>query len=132
MPCKGDARERRETSQPVVPGWARPLPTLDAASPLRSAGRARGGSRGALKLQDSSGHAEAVAPNGCSGGHWAGYRQCPMGLGMGLHPTASPDVTPVLLAQPPWEPGHGAGPAACSAGVGDEGLPPPALPTLAS
>lgn len=98
----------------------------------RSAGRACGGSRGALKLQDGSGHAEAVAPNGCSGGHWAGYRQCHMGLGMGLHPTASPDVTLVLLAQPPREPGHGAGPTAHSAGVGDEGLPPPALPTLAS
>ena len=45
---------------------------------------------------------------------------------------AGPDVTPVLLAQPPWEPGHGAGGAACSPGVGEEGLPLPTLPTLVS
>lgn len=74
---------------------------------------------------------EVVALNVCRGGTGLAMGTAPWGLGMRQHLSCL-DTTLVLLAQLPWEPGHRAVAVAHSPGVGEEGLPPPALCTPVS
>jgi len=142
-PPPGDARGRSETrakemqgnslrhpSQSCLAGHDH-CPRVTPFPSQSSAGRAHGRSRRALKPHDDQRHTEVVALNGFDGSNGLSTGTGPPGLGTRLHP-ACLDAGLVLPAQPSQEPGHGVGAVACSAGVGEEGLPPPVLCTPVS